>query len=658
MKSKLLLFLMVCLSMLIFCKHSSAEGRGSTAGYPYGAAAEQGVFSLFGYVQVGEKIDWNIARTLSAGTGNGNWTIKVYSPTGLVSSCVINSGTIGASCANSKITVTAATAGIWTLVATPSGNNSGDAVSYDLSVYTAGNAAIPGRVYTYSLHGVDGSSAVEPDFTLWYLNHDGFQYSARYKGLNGINYTILSDNYGVRTTATSCVSAYQSISHATTGISPLGPDASTCGNNNKIFFSLFDALLPTSAPRFNVAAGSGQIQEPLKFEPLEPVISTPIFTKTIACSQAGTISFNVANISGTGFIYIDVNNNGAFTDVIDRIDTVHFNNGLNSFSFNGLDALGNSIPAWQAMNVKVAINRIGENHFVMWDIEVFSGGIEVTRLNGSGAPDKTLFWDDTKLPSINNCSVTSVVNGTAGMSSTGGVHGWNQCGSVSGSNSSTSNYGSWGNKRLIDNWAYITAEALNQTIYVPPVIDTTTATACASQLPYLWKSKFYNVAGSYNDTLVDAGGCNTITTLLLTVKASSTSTTNVSVCPSQLPYSWNGNSYNGAGSYNRTLVNAAGCDSVATLNLIVKAATTSTTNVSACPSQLPYSWNGNSYNGAGSYNKTLVNAAGCDSMATLNLVVKATTSSTTNISICPSQLPFSWNGNSYNGAGSYNKTLV
>ncbi|MEO6730064.1 MAG: gliding motility-associated C-terminal domain-containing protein [Ferruginibacter sp.] len=664
MKNKLLPLLMVCLVVCFFYKHASAEGRGSTAGLPYGAAAEQGVFSLYGYAQVGEKIDWRIARTLSAGGSDGNWVIKVYSPAGLVSTCTINSSTIGTNCTNAKITITAATAGIWTLVATPSATNPGDAVSFDLSVYTSANVPITGRVYTYSLHGVDKSTAVEADFTLYYLNHDGFQYSAVYRGMNGINYTIVSDKYGVRTAAASCTSSYKSVSYSTVGISPVGPDASTCGNKNKIFFSPFSAALPTAAPRFNITAGSGQVQEPLKFEPLEPTISIPVFARTVSCLQAGTISFDVANITGTGFIYIDVNNNGIFTDAADRIDTVPFVNGSNTFSFNGLDGLGNTIPIWQAMNIKIAINRIGENHFVMWDIEVFGGGIEVTRLNGSGAPDKTLFWNDTQLSTVTNCSLTSAVNGTAGINSSGGVHGWNVCGSCSPFNNSCSgtngaeNFGSWGNRRLIDNWAYITAEALNQTIYVAPLRDTTSSSICSSQLPFTWRTHVYNAAGSYNDTVVDGDGCNSIATLLLTVKATSTSTTNTSVCPNQLPYSWNSNTYNAAGSYNVTLVNAAGCDSVATLIITVKATSSSITNVSVCPGQLPYSWNSNSYNAAGSYNVTLMNAAGCDSVATLNLTVKATSSSSTNISVCPNQLPYSWNSNSYNAAGSYNVTLM
>ena len=78
-----------------------------------------------------------------------------------------------------------------------------------------------------------------------------------------------------------------------------------------------------------------------------------------------------------------------------------------------------------------------------------------------------------------------------------------------------------------------------------------------------------------------------------------------------------------------TTTNAAGCDSIATLNLTVNAITTSVTNVTVCPSQLPYNWNGTNYNAAGTYTFTTTNAAGCDSIATLNLSVNAITTSTT-----------------------------
>lgn len=190
------------------------------------------------------------------------------------------------------------------------------------------------------------------------------------------------------------------------------------------------------------------------------------------------------------------------------------------------------------------------------------------------------------------------------------------------------------------------------------VFSSTPVSVCPSQLPYTWNGNTYNSAGSYNVTLVSAAGCDSIATLVLTVKNNTSSSMPISVCPSQLPFTWNGNTYNSAGSYNVTLVNAAGCDSVATLVLTVKNNTSSSTPVSVCLAQLPYSWNGNTYNGAGSYNVTLVNAAGCDSVATLVLTVKPNTSSSTTVRVCPAQLPYTWNGNTYNTAGTYTVTLV
>jgi gliding motility-associated-like protein len=55
------------------------------------------------------------------------------------------------------------------------------------------------------------------------------------------------------------------------------------------------------------------------------------------------------------------------------------------------------------------------------------------------------------------------------------------------------------------------------------------------------------------------------------VNASLTSTTNTTICNNQLPYSWNGQTYNAAGTYNVTLTAVSGCDSVATLVLSLSA---------------------------------------------------------------------------------------
>ena len=77
-----------------------------------------------------------------------------------------------------------------------------------------------------------------------------------------------------------------------------------------------------------------------------------------------------------------------------------------------------------------------------------------------------------------------------------------------------------------------------------------------------------------------------------------TSTTNTTICDDQLPYVWNGLTFNAAGSQSVTLTSSAGCDSVATLNLVVNPQVTSTTNTTICDDQLPYVWNGLTFNAA------------------------------------------------------------
>jgi hypothetical protein len=57
------------------------------------------------------------------------------------------------------------------------------------------------------------------------------------------------------------------------------------------------------------------------------------------------------------------------------------------------------------------------------------------------------------------------------------------------------------------------------------------------------------------------------TAVVAIIKQISSSITNKSVCANLLPYTWNGLSFSAAEIYSTTLINAAGCDSIANLNL-------------------------------------------------------------------------------------------
>ncbi|MES2847741.1 MAG: gliding motility-associated C-terminal domain-containing protein, partial [Bacteroidota bacterium] len=191
------------------------------------------------------------------------------------------------------------------------------------------------------------------------------------------------------------------------------------------------------------------------------------------------------------------------------------------------------------------------------------------------------------------------------------------------------------------------------------LFGTTTATICSSDAPYVWNSNPYSTTGTYVDTLLTTAGCDSVVTLNLTILNETSSTTAVSVCAATLPYAWNGNSYTAGGTYIYHTTNAVGCDSAATLILAILNATSSNAAVvNVCRSSLPYTWNGNSYNTTGVYVYLTTNAAGCDSTATLNLTVNDITTSITAIKVCDAQMPYTWNGQTYNTSGTYTVTLV
>ena len=198
---------------------------------------------------------------------------------------------------------------------------------------------------------------------------------------------------------------------------------------------------------------------------------------------------------------------------------------------------------------------------------------------------------------------------------------------------------------------------LNVTVN-PVVTSSTDTTVCTSALPFTWNGQTVNAAGPYTVTLTSAAGCDSIATLNVTVNPVVTSSTDTTVCTSALPFTWNGQTVNAAGPYTVTLTSAAGCDSIATLNVTVNPVVTSSTDTTVCTSALPFTWNGQTVNAAGPYTVTLTSAAGCDSIATLNVTVNPVVTSSTDTTVCTSALPFTWNGQTVNAAGPYTVTLT
>ncbi|MBQ3735201.1 MAG: right-handed parallel beta-helix repeat-containing protein, partial [Bacteroidales bacterium] len=190
---------------------------------------------------------------------------------------------------------------------------------------------------------------------------------------------------------------------------------------------------------------------------------------------------------------------------------------------------------------------------------------------------------------------------------------------------------------------------LNLTIFPADSADFA-ETVCGS---YEWNGETFTTSGDYTRTFTNANGCDSIVTLHLTVNQPNTGVDVQTACGS---YTWiDGITYtesNNTATY--TLANAAGCDSVVTLNLTINQPTTGTDAQTACGS---YTWiDGITYtesNNTATY--TLTNAAGCDSIVTLNLTIFPADSADFAETACDS---FEWNGETFTSSGDFTRTLT
>lgn len=168
---------------------------------------------------------------------------------------------------------------------------------------------------------------------------------------------------------------------------------------------------------------------------------------------------------------------------------------------------------------------------------------------------------------------------------------------------------------------------------------------------YIWPANGvnYTSSGIYSATLQNLSGCDSIATLNLTILHSSNSSMAVESCDS---YFWaNGITYTTSGVYTRTVTNSSGCDSVITLNLIIHQSDTTLLVVDTCDT---YTWasNGNSYQNSGTYTNTFSTIHGCDSIIILDLTIHSSNSIQENILECD-QYEWPVNGSTYTLSGTY-----
>ena len=496
--SMILVAILVALVSLTFSSPQSASAETLVA-KKAGTATTSTTFMNYGYsawrfyIKPGEKL--NATFTQKYLQTNKAWAFQrdftLYGPNGTtgITKTIARNAANGTS-VNFSYTATVANAGVWEIRAEEEdsaldnyGNPSYSAgaahhnrQAFDIKVTTSGGTEIPGRTWGDGQHNIGQPSQAQnspaggnfdtSDFSVYYLSDEGWLYKTDYYDYNGMYSRLQATNVGILTKygPNAGQPAYKSVQATETYKASEGetPSASTPYLNIyqndplikrfKVFYSDPANDLPATATLYDGTT----IVVSNEAAPLVPPVSG--FSLTRAADGTGTVACTQTNVQSESNIDIDTNNDGDYTDNVD----VHLEQALGagavSYSWDGKDGLGNDVPAFRRVKVKVSVNRTAEIHFGSDDLE-HRGGVKNYLMNapaGTSAADRyKIYWDDTDLsdndPLGNPLMVTATKDGTAGVNSnvTGGIH------PLPGSN----NNDGWGNNRVIDEWAYVPTDA-------------------------------------------------------------------------------------------------------------------------------------------------------------------------------------------------------
>jgi len=333
--------------------------------------------------------------------------------------------------------------------------------AFDISVRNTTNTSfLTGRVYTNVFTGLLGAFDVGFNAIVKILTKDGYQYTLNNNGQAGNGFAFFANNKGFRD-ATGAPS-YKSVDNVTNPNvqDPRVADTQT-DITHKIFFNDPAADLPTVAS--TPGGGTTWLLNP----PFMPTISNVTFTGVEGTANVagtspmgGNIGFT-AGANGTYNVVIDVNKNGVFTDAIDRQITGFVSAGSNTIYWDGLDGLGNKVPASTGKyTVAIKLSLYGaEVHFPFFDVERNINGILLTRTNGNLAPDYTVYWDDTPINAISTpldpITPSNPIKNITGINSLNNGHKWGLAGTTNGD---------FGNEKSIDTWAYAAGTPIVATV--------------------------------------------------------------------------------------------------------------------------------------------------------------------------------------------------
>jgi gliding motility-associated-like protein len=162
---------------------------------------------------------------------------------------------------------------------------------------------------------------------------------------------------------------------------------------------------------------------------------------------------------------------------------------------------------------------------------------------------------------------------------------------------------------------------ITQLNFLPGLPLTTQSISICPGGSFTYNGNVYANPGLYFDTLNSVNNCDSVVITNLQFSPTLTHLQDQNICAGS-SYTFNGTSISTEGIYTDTLVGAGGCDSVIVLALYINPPAVHTINANVCEGE-SYAFGGNAYSQSGIYADTLSDANGCDSISVLELSVNA-----------------------------------
>jgi len=184
---------------------------------------------------------------------------------------------------------------------------------------------------------------------------------------------------------------------------------------------------------------------------------------------------------------------------------------------------------------------------------------------------------------------------------------------------------------------------------------------CEADLPFDWRGRLLTSEGFYSDTVrYTTTSCDSIRfNLELAIDSVSYDSSYQVVCQENLPLLWRGQSISQNGWFYDTVFAQSGCDSISYATFVaIDSVEFDSSHFTGCQDDLPYQWRGLTTNVSTTLRDTVVNGNGCDSIHFVQSVtILPSVDSSLVVTVCQDNLPFVWRGSNYTATGLYRDTI-